>query len=199
MEKAELSGSSPWELITSWFTPKILFCALNIMIGTIFVSSNLKSRTKHDEIHDHDQHYYNQLHPNQLTRPPSLLQRVRSFDFSLFPSHPQDHHQALESSPSPSPTLLQRVKSIKLSRLYSNTSPADTHLVEQTVAADDHQEVIPSKSDHAGKSPEKMKKSASMKPTAAAKMTDQEEEEDQIRPATTREGKKTACGVDEEV
>ncbi|KZV29649.1 hypothetical protein F511_00927 [Dorcoceras hygrometricum] len=73
------------ELVTSWLTPTVLFCLLNLMIGIVFVISGRsnppKSRSEDDAVS-----------PPQLARVPSLFERVnsikRSFSRSENPSHP---------------------------------------------------------------------------------------------------------------
>lgn len=103
---AEAIFTSLYSSITSYFTPTYLFCFLNLMIGTIFIASNFKSH-KEEEDHQH-----------QLDRVPSLLERVKSIDFSLYRSQQPDPTQ-LE----PAPSLLQRVKSFSL---YKDQRP-DLH------------------------------------------------------------------------
>lgn len=81
------------ESIASWFTPTVLFCFLNLIIGTIFFTSTLKTDKK------------------------TRLQRVKSFNFTFpDPFSSTTHHFSnnltqLEHTPS----LLQRIKSINLS------------------------------------------------------------------------------------
>ncbi|MCE5165782.1 hypothetical protein HAX54_012248 [Datura stramonium] len=92
------------ECVASWFTPTVLFCLLNLMIGTIFITSSLKSEKKQ---------------PQFITRSPSLLHRVKSFNFSFFPDPFSSitHDLSDDTSPQldPTPSLLQRIKSINLS------------------------------------------------------------------------------------
>lgn len=67
------------ELLTSWFTPTVLFCVLNAVIGTIFIASTLKPpQSKHDEP------------PPQLVRVPSFFERVKSFNLSRYQSPEPD-------------------------------------------------------------------------------------------------------------
>ncbi|KAM7509675.1 hypothetical protein LguiA_020128 [Lonicera macranthoides] len=99
---AEPIFTSLYSSITSYFTPTFLFCFLNLMIGTIFIASNFKYH-KEEEDHHHNEHQ------QQLARVPSLLERVKSIDFSLYRSEQPDPTQ-LE----PVPSLLQRVKSFSL-------------------------------------------------------------------------------------
>ncbi|XP_010321083.2 pathogen-associated molecular patterns-induced protein A70 [Solanum lycopersicum] len=78
------------ECLASWLTPIILFCLLNLMIGTIFITSNLKT------------------HKNTVTT--TTPSRVKSFNF-CFPDPFPSHNSQLD----PTSSLLQRVKSINLS------------------------------------------------------------------------------------
>ncbi|XWS26693.1 hypothetical protein CRYUN_Cryun26dG0052100 [Craigia yunnanensis] len=113
-------------LIASWLTPTSLFLIINIMIGTIFLISRLSPpRRPHHQQIGHDG--YNSA--PTLQRAPSLLDRVKSINFSTykFPLQNQDidHHlqpdnlaaHRLEQSPS----ILERVKSINFS--LNNFSP----------------------------------------------------------------------------
>ncbi|KAL7167895.1 hypothetical protein ACSBR2_038350 [Camellia fascicularis] len=130
------------DFMASWFTPTTLFCVLNLMIGIIFITSNLKS-------HHHkpppspspdDEHHH---HP--LLRAPSILERVRSFNFSLYSSEQQpyndplhfstlhlDPHQQPNYHPPQlvrAPSLLERVRSFNLS-LYRSKQQSDTDLLQ---------------------------------------------------------------------
>ncbi|KAL6974539.1 hypothetical protein U1Q18_028724 [Sarracenia purpurea var. burkii] len=67
-----------WSFMASWSTPAALFCVLNIMIGTIFLTSKSKTHTKSENEHNQP----------QLVRHPSILQRVMSINFSL---HRSEH------------------------------------------------------------------------------------------------------------
>ncbi|KAJ8568710.1 hypothetical protein K7X08_030932 [Anisodus acutangulus] len=101
------------ESLSSWFTPTVLFCVLNLMIGTILITStfrnnNDKKQHQQQEGEDHDL--------TQLPRTPYLLQRVRSVNFSF----PDPFSSPLSSTHFPdnyghSPSLLQRVRSINFS------------------------------------------------------------------------------------
>ncbi|KAI3754186.1 hypothetical protein L1987_53964 [Smallanthus sonchifolius] len=93
--------------MANWSTPTILFCVLNLMIATIFIASNFKSP---------NHHHHNNI-PSQLTRSPSLLERVKSVNLSsIFYTTPESHDQYNSTSQlSRRPSLLQRVKSIDFS------------------------------------------------------------------------------------
>ncbi|XP_059633105.1 pathogen-associated molecular patterns-induced protein A70 [Cornus florida] len=105
-----------WAFMMSWFTPTVLFCVLNLVIGTIFITSNLNK-------HQHQQ--FGEGHSPRLVRVPSLLERVRSFDFSLYRALDNHHHhhqhqqQQFGEGHSPQlvrvPSLLDRVSSFDFS------------------------------------------------------------------------------------
>ncbi|XP_022730767.1 uncharacterized protein LOC111285540 [Durio zibethinus] len=126
-------------LIASWLTPTTLFLFLNIMIGTIFLISRLSPpKTPHHQQFGHDG-YYNSAPP--LQRPPSLLDRVRSINFSTYnftlSNQDFDHHlqpaDDLATHPlERAPSILERVKSINFSlHKYSPQIP-DTDYIQPT-------------------------------------------------------------------
>ncbi|KAL6330728.1 hypothetical protein AAG906_009156 [Vitis piasezkii] len=98
-----------WTLMTSWCTPTTLFVVLNLMIGTIAVTSRFSGQ-RNDQA-------------PQLRRAPSLLERVKSFDFSAYRyeqqpySEPEVHTQLVRT-----PSLLERVRSLNFS-LYGADQP----------------------------------------------------------------------------
>ncbi|XP_071716915.1 uncharacterized protein [Rutidosis leptorrhynchoides] len=70
--------------IQSWFTPTILFIFLNLMIATIFFSSNLPNQNKQTQQQDQDQNKKPQnQNESKLTRSPSILHLLRSYN--LYP------------------------------------------------------------------------------------------------------------------
>ncbi|KAL3741928.1 hypothetical protein ACJRO7_017412 [Eucalyptus globulus] len=72
-----------WAFMEGWLTPSSLFILLNITIGTIVLTSRLSSSPRKPLPH----HYHDHLGPDHappLARAPSLLERVRSIDFSLY-------------------------------------------------------------------------------------------------------------------
>ncbi|KAI3422916.1 DUF4408 domain-containing protein [Psidium guajava] len=124
-----------WAFMEGWFTPSSLFVFLNLMIGTIFLTSRLSSPRQHPRHH---------LGPSYdsppLARAPSLLDRVKSIDFSLYKfghptgesdpvryEHSYPEHDFARRAESPplarAPSLLDRVKSIDFS-LYKFNHPA---------------------------------------------------------------------------
>lgn len=118
------------EYVSSWFTPTILFCVLNLMIGTIFISSSLKphqNKKQHHQLGDDDNSV------PQLTRVPSLLERVRSFNYSLRQdqsvSDPFSHAQNTYPF-SRTPSLLERLGAVNLPFSRSGDFPATTHYAD---------------------------------------------------------------------
>ncbi|GLT47810.1 hypothetical protein SLA2020_214720 [Shorea laevis] len=107
--------------LTSWLTPSSLFVLLNIVIGTIVISSRFTS-SRRQQYH----HYYHQPGPDYgappLARAPSLLQRVRSLDFSFYnyghPNYetpfvhpPEQQYIAQPPQLERAPSILERIKS----------------------------------------------------------------------------------------
>ena len=62
----------------SWFTNSSLFVFVNLTIFTIYLITRFSSQRKPQFQHHHQQQQYH------LTRVPSVLERVRSFNFSLY-------------------------------------------------------------------------------------------------------------------
>ncbi|KAH6763787.1 hypothetical protein C2S52_012645 [Perilla frutescens var. hirtella] len=108
------------EVVASWFTPAVLFCVLNLMIGTIFYRSTLKPpRTLLQNKDD-------QLPPPQLVRVPSFFERVKSFNLSR---HQEElhHHETEEphhvtrsksdavAKAAPAARVLQKSASVRVS------------------------------------------------------------------------------------
>ncbi|XP_019151072.1 PREDICTED: DNA ligase 1-like [Ipomoea nil] len=102
------------EYVSSWFTPTVLFCVLNLVIGTILLSSTLKPQKKQQHQLGDDNSV------PQLAPVPSLFQRVRSFNYSLQQEH---HTPSLYRAPS----LLQRLGAVNFSFSRSDDFPASTH------------------------------------------------------------------------
>ncbi|KAJ0266921.1 Pathogen-associated molecular patterns-induced protein A70 [Hirschfeldia incana] len=105
--------------VASWFTPTTLFLLLNLMIGTIVITSRFGSGSR--KYHDG----FGSGHaPSPLTRAPSLIDRVKSINFHLYKfPHPETelfsattHHDVIGSDlhvyPDPNPAPLQRVPSL---------------------------------------------------------------------------------------
>ncbi|KAK8520396.1 hypothetical protein V6N13_031152 [Hibiscus sabdariffa] len=102
-------------LMATWLSPITLFLFLNVTVATIFIISRLSPHKTPCIVADVD---YNSSPPS-LHRPPSFLDRVKSFNFSTyrFPlsNTEVDHHlQPADDSAAHrlerSPSILERVK-----------------------------------------------------------------------------------------
>ncbi|WCJ43025.1 hypothetical protein M5689_023792 [Euphorbia peplus] len=128
---------SIWASMNSWLTPTVLFLFLNLMIGTIYVtSSSASAAAKHSSDNDNRR---------QLPRSPSVLQRLKSVNFysyrspepatvnyekppilepqvQHYPQTPEVYHQN-QPFLSRSPSVLQRLKSINLYTYFNQELP----------------------------------------------------------------------------
>ncbi|ESW33012.1 hypothetical protein PHAVU_001G036100 [Phaseolus vulgaris] len=144
----EAVSSSPTFLgsLYSWFTPTVFFLLLQLVIGTIFIISNLANSNKHHHQDPHAPHHQPNDFPHpHLPRSPSLLQRLKSINFypSQDPPHPHFHesqtqiqtqnHENQHSPLARSPSLLQRLKSINL-YTYLPTEPFTSRLTPHAAA-----------------------------------------------------------------
>ncbi|KAL6220998.1 hypothetical protein ACLB2K_008751 [Fragaria x ananassa] len=102
-----------WAYMLSWLTPSsLIFLFLNLTIGTIVICHRFHKTPQHQE-HQH----------------PSLLQRVRSFDFSRynFQPDPPENPTGLVRTPS----LMERLRSIKFSQYnFQQPYPEPDHVME---------------------------------------------------------------------
>ncbi|KAF8696186.1 hypothetical protein HU200_037082 [Digitaria exilis] len=85
-----VSSANPWSLVRGYFSPATLFLLLNIVIGTIALTS--RSR-RHNHHHVDDGHYHYQEHcgdqyapPPPLARTSSVMERLRSLGLYRFRS-----------------------------------------------------------------------------------------------------------------
>ncbi|KAL7238090.1 hypothetical protein ACSBR2_004229 [Camellia fascicularis] len=114
MEDAEAVVANMWALMTSWSTPTVFFCVLNLIVAILFFTSKKPLKTHHNNQHpppppqseedNQQQHNHRYPPPQQLVRAPSLLQRLKSFEFSLYRSeeHPdQSQTQTQIRQPDP--------------------------------------------------------------------------------------------------
>ncbi|CDP00772.1 unnamed protein product [Coffea canephora] len=87
-ESVSITIPSIWASMNSWFTLAVLFVLLNLMIGTIAITSTLANQKQHHN-HQHQQNSQNDLHPQQpkLARSPFVLQRLWSINFYHYRSH----------------------------------------------------------------------------------------------------------------
>ncbi|KAK1430851.1 hypothetical protein QVD17_13906 [Tagetes erecta] len=86
---------SLWSSLNSWFTSTVFFILLNLMIATIVFTSNLPTTTNQQQQHEQDdehQHQQQKKNLHQISRSPSILHRIKSFNF-----YPQKSQH--ESSP----------------------------------------------------------------------------------------------------
>ncbi|KAF8401000.1 hypothetical protein HHK36_014303 [Tetracentron sinense] len=166
--------------LNSWFTQPFLFVILNLMIGTIAVTSGMGTQKQEDQTQEEKQ--------PQLGRAPSVLERLKSIN--LYSS------KSKEETPFPSFT--------KVEQNPEELETPDETLNQNSYQVQDHDE-IRTKSDSKprfGVTPvklaRKMKKSASAK--SAFEHFEEEEEEivERRRPATVREGKSKASEVDDD-
>ncbi|CAA7036857.1 unnamed protein product [Microthlaspi erraticum] len=133
----------------SWFTPTVLFVFLNLMIGTIAISSSLSSKS-------------NDPNQTQIQRSPSVIHRLKSINFASFTSPdkshlelhplttPEDNQIASVEQNQPflsrSPSVLHRIKSFNL---YNYISQEPVTVVEETpsppeVEEEEEEETSPS-------------------------------------------------------
>ncbi|XP_075502089.1 pathogen-associated molecular patterns-induced protein A70-like [Primulina tabacum] len=91
------------ELVASWLTPAVLFCVLNLMIGTIFVISVIKPRNNPQNAREKDA-----VSPPQSVRVPSFFERVNSIKLSFSRSENRDtvpastvHHEDIPNRDQP--------------------------------------------------------------------------------------------------
>ncbi|XP_022147572.1 uncharacterized protein LOC111016466 [Momordica charantia] len=110
-----------WTSFAAWATPTTLFILVNAVIAVIALTSRFGApKTSHRR----------HLHGGPaLLRPPSLLDRVKSFDFSLY--YNSGHCPDPNPDPNPAqlaraPSVLDRIKSIALHRSDSNSSARET-------------------------------------------------------------------------
>lgn len=94
------------ELVASWLTPTVLFCVMNVMIGTIFFRSSLKPpRTKQQNKDEAAA-----AAAPRFERVSSFLQRVKSFNLSRYEAdhRPDPVHQGFPD-PEPAARELEEV------------------------------------------------------------------------------------------
>jgi hypothetical protein len=84
-------SSSPWSLVRGYFSPATLFLLLNMVIGTIALTSRSHRRLRHDDddghVHDRPHHQYALAPPPApLARTSSVMERLRSLGLYRFRS-----------------------------------------------------------------------------------------------------------------
>ncbi|KAK8343414.1 hypothetical protein V6Z11_A07G012800 [Gossypium hirsutum] len=186
--------------IASWLTPTSLFLFLNVVIGTIFLISNLSPPKPPP--HDRGEYYSapplqrtpslldredNNLEPHPLERAQSILERVKSINLSLYKYPPQNPDPVyVEPSLTRAPSLLQRVTSF----YRSDSGKLNTETVDHP-ETDEPGSTKPEHNNNKN-NVKQMKKSASEKTTERAE--EDEEEVEKRRPVTTRIEKTTSFG-----
>jgi len=75
MTETAARGETVYGVVTSWFTPSYLFIFINLVIGTIAITSRFTNTTKRQRHH-------------QLVRSPSLLDRFTSFNIRYHKHEP---------------------------------------------------------------------------------------------------------------
>ncbi|KAI3443634.1 hypothetical protein Pfo_000299 [Paulownia fortunei] len=161
------------ELVPTWLSPTVLFCILNLMIGTIFITSSLKPHRKQSNLGDNKDEQ-----PPQMVRVPSFFERVKSFNLSRFQSQQPD--QAHYAIPAQEQAAHQQEPDDESEVTY-HVARSKSHTVAKATPAT-----------------RVLKKSASEKLVAVDKR-EEEVEVDQRRPATAREKTAASSGEDEAV
>lgn len=213
MFEESMSIPGIWASMNRWFTPTVLFVLLNVMIGTIAVTSGLGGGTSHkqqQEEEDHQEHDQNtedsnsntNQHQNQeqnyLARSPSVLQRLKSINFYSYTYRSQEPI----SMPTPETHTHQQEHHHHIHE--PEQQPHRTHEEEEEEEVEGekltmdevygklhgshnrtHSDLKPSSGEVLTKLPKKMKKSASAK-SAFAHFKEHDIVESR-RPATVRE------------
>lgn len=155
----------------SWFTPTVFFVLLNIVIGTIAISSSLASSPDHQQPAQ-DPHHPAAAAQNNLSRTSSVLHRLKSINLYR---QKTDEIQPTTTFPDPDP------------------SPVEEHHFGRSVSDSAAAEQQPKEE------PKKMKKWASSKSAFMEPSRNMEEEEEITgvrRPATMRAGRVVDESVD---
>ncbi|KAL1204372.1 Pathogen-associated molecular patterns-induced protein A70 [Cardamine amara subsp. amara] len=98
----------------SWFTPTVLFVFLNLMIGTIAISSSFSSKS-------------NDPNQTQILRSPSMIHRLKSINFSSFTSPDKSH---LEFPLTPEDNNFHQPASIEQNQPFLSRSPSVLHKIK---------------------------------------------------------------------
>ncbi|KAM3710141.1 hypothetical protein ACJW31_01G006100 [Castanea mollissima] len=155
---------SIWASMNSWLTPTVLFVFLNLMIGTIAITSRQGNQQQQQQRqHQQQEEAQDQGYPH-LARSPSVLQRLKSINLSNYYRSPQQttttafeqtpesnthytrkhtHQQEQEEQPqlTRSPSLLHRLRSFNLYNCLSpdsNLSQSQTTTLHKTQDSDTH-------------------------------------------------------------
>ncbi|KAG6671892.1 hypothetical protein I3842_16G027400 [Carya illinoinensis] len=156
-EESMSPTASIWVSMNSWFTPAVFFVVVNLMIGTIAITSRLgnqkhqgagaEAEAEAEASQEYPQH-------RQLARSPSVLQRLKSINF-FYAYRSQEPANTCEKSPESeshfdfkfkqlhereqpqlprSTSLLQRLKSINL-RSYQSPEPSAPESPDTAISA----------------------------------------------------------------
>lgn len=165
------------------FTPTVIFCVLNLVIGIVFITSPIKLRKKQDQ---HKQiSGPDAVNPPRLVRASSLLDRVKSFDFSSYRSEQPDplHSTTQCAHDDPPQEQVQSEKVEGVARVHNDQmarSKSETSTRVEAPAA-------------------RMSKSPSEKAVVVGEREEPEDPVDRRRPATMRERKAAPLWEDEAV
>lgn len=165
------------------FTPTVIFCVLNLVIGIVFITSRIKlhkTQDQHQQISGQEA-----VNPPRLVRASSLLDRVKSFNFSSYRSEEPDplHSVTQHAHVDPPQEQVQSEKVDGVARVHNDQvarSKSETSTRVEAPAA-------------------RMSKSASEKAVVVGEHEEPEEAVDRRRPATLRERKAAPLGEDEAV
>lgn len=196
----EAAAPSIWAAMNSWFTPTVLFVLLNLVIGTIAITSGI--RRAHAHPHEDDSHFRRPDALHTFVRSPSsVLERLKSIG-SLY--RYRSGEIPFETATVHAPATTATVTAATL------VSQGDSQAVEAFETLDEAYEAAASSAHHFARSqsdshptageipvklPAKLKKSASTK--SAFAHFEEKETVAALRPATTRHNQPSAG--DEEV
>ncbi|KMZ71365.1 hypothetical protein ZOSMA_182G00560 [Zostera marina] len=124
MSELVVPESAIWVTVSSWFTPRVLFVVLNIVIGTIAIRSKLSNTSQSDDGNriegggefefGHDDHYYQ---PRLLSRGSSIVARLKSINLH--------RHVSSAFAPFTTETLQPPPSEDAVRSKLSNTSQSD--------------------------------------------------------------------------
>lgn len=100
----------------SWLTPTVLFVFLNLMIGTIAISSSFSSKS-------------NDPNQTQIQRSPSMIHRLKSINFSSFTS-PDKSHLEFPHTPEDNNNNSYQPASIEQNQPFLSRSPSVLHKIK---------------------------------------------------------------------
>ncbi|KAL2525622.1 Uncharacterized protein Adt_10676 [Abeliophyllum distichum] len=131
-EESASAIPSIWASMNSWFTPTVLFVVLNLMIGTIALSSTLANKKQHRQQLAAQPHNHHQP-PAKLDRSQSVLQRLKSINiYSFYRSNESQNFT----------TILKKITDAQdaLHNLEQNHQPQNLETQSQYFFSQPHQE-----------------------------------------------------------